>query len=170
MCRTIKGYVRCLRVTIWVHKHARIGMTSTSHFPGTNAAVTAYDASMFAFKNWSSADSESIPYAMDNTMAPGVLWELSDANSEKNVEHDLQVQLLYEALGFLQQTRQEAMHIFALMAVKALVQSYVQDLVEKSAASLPWGTIGHQRERPFMYPRPGDRDWRSENKLHRGPC
>jgi len=67
---------------------------------------------------------------------------------------DLQVQLLYEALGLLQQTRQETMHVFALMAVKALVQSYVKDLVEKSAASLPWGTVGHKRKHPFMCSRP----------------
>ena len=72
----------------------------------------------------------------------------------ENVGRDLQVQLLYEALGFLQKTRQEAMHVFTLMAIKALVQSFVQDLVEESAASLPWDTVGHQRKRPFMYPRP----------------
>ena len=55
----------------------------------------------------------------------------------KSVGCSLQIQLLYEALGFLQQTRQETVYIFALMAVKALVQSFVKDLVEKSAASLP---------------------------------
>ena len=48
------------------------------------------------------------------------------------------------------------MHIFALMAVKAFVQSYVKDLVEKPAASLPWGAVGHKRKHPFMCPRPGD--------------
>ena len=48
------------------------------------------------------------------------------------------------------------MDIFALMVVKALVQSYVKDLVEKPAASLPWGTIGHKHKYPFMRPRPGN--------------
>jgi len=74
----------------------------------------------------------------------------------ENVGHDLQVQLLYEALGFLQQAQQETMHVFTLMVIKAFVQSYVQNLVEESAASLPWGTVGHQRKRPFMYPRPDE--------------
>ena len=39
--------------------------------------------------------------------------------------HYLQVQLLYETPGFLQQTRQETMDIFTLVVVKAFVQSYV---------------------------------------------
>jgi len=55
----------------------------------------------------------------------------------KSVGRGLQIQRLYEALGFLQQTRQETMHIFGLMAVKILVRCFVKDLVEKSAASLP---------------------------------
>ena len=51
--------------------------------------------------------------------------------------HDLQIQFFHEALGFLQQTRQETMHVFNLMALKGFVQSYVQNLVAKFAASPP---------------------------------
>ena len=73
-----------------------------------------------------------------------------------DVGHDLQLKLLYEALWFLQQTRQETIHIFKLMTVKAFAQPFVQDLVEKSAASLPWGAVGHKRKQPFSRPRPGN--------------
>jgi len=83
----------------------------------------------------------------------------------KNVGHDLQVQFFHEALGFLQQTRQETVDIFVLMTVKASVQSYVQDFVAKSAASPPWGTVGHQRERPLGRPRPGNKNQRSGKQL-----
>ena len=69
---------------------------------------------------------------------------------------DLQVQLLYEALWFLRQTQQETMDVFTLMTIKAFAQPFVQDLVEKSAASLPWGAAGHKREHPFMRLRPGN--------------
>jgi len=74
----------------------------------------------------------------------------------QRVGRSLQIQHLYEALGFLQQTRQETMHIFALMGVKVLVQSFVEDLVEKFSASLPRGTVGHKRKQPFTCPRPGN--------------
>ena len=59
------------------------------------------------------------------------------------------------------------MHIFTLMTVKALVQSFVKDLVEESAASLPSGTVGHQSKRPLLYPRPNDKDQQSGNQISR---
>jgi len=76
----------------------------------------------------------------------------------KKIGHDLQVQLLYEVLGFLQQTRQETMDIFVLMAVKASALSYIQGLLTKSAANPPRGTVGHQRKCPLRCPRPGDKN------------
>lgn len=55
----------------------------------------------------------------------------------KKIGSDLQFQFLYEALRFIQQTRQETMYVFVLMVVKASGQSYVQNLVTKSATSPP---------------------------------
>ena len=60
------------------YRHARIGMTSARNFPGTITVAVACDASRFALKNRSSTDLMSIPYAVDNIMAPGMLWELGD--------------------------------------------------------------------------------------------
>ena len=53
--------------------HAHIGMISTRYFPGASTAVVARVASRFALKNRSPTDLMSIPYVMDNIMAPGVL-------------------------------------------------------------------------------------------------
>ena len=75
----------------------------------------------------------------------------------KRVGRDPQVQLLYEALGLLQQTRQETMDIFTLVAIKVCALSYIQGLVTKFAANPPRGTVGHQRECPLRCPRPGDK-------------
>ena len=83
----------------------------------------------------------------------------------KKVGRNLQVQLSYEMLRFLQQTRQEAMHVFALMALKSSNHSYVQNLVEKLAMSPPRGTIGHEPKKPLRHPRPGRKDQRSREKL-----
>ena len=83
----------------------------------------------------------------------------------KKVRCDLQIQLLYEALGFLQQTRQETMHIFVLMVVKAFSQSYVHNFVTKSATSPPWDTVRHNPKRPLRRPRPGNKDQRSGKQL-----
>jgi len=53
------------------------------------------------------------------------------------------------------------MYIFVLMVVEASGQPYVQNLVTELATSPPWGTIGHNSERPLGFPRPDNRGQRS---------
>ena len=82
-------------------------------------------------------------------MAPGMLREFGDDNQTVwggggGVENNLQLCLLHETLGCLQQTRQEAVCVFNLMAVEVSGQSSVQDLVTESAASHPSVTVWHQ--------------------------
>ena len=44
------------------------------------------------------------------------------------------------------------MCIFILVAVKARTESFVQDLMTKSAANLPSVAVGDERNSPFRYP------------------
>ena len=102
-------------------------------------------------------------------MAPGVLWEHEMPVCAKSAGRDLQVQLLYEALGLLQQTRQKTMDIFALMAIKVCALSYIQGLVTKFATNPPRGTVGHQRKSPLWCSRPSDKDHQSGKQFRRVP-
>ena len=51
------------------------------------------------------------------------------------------------------------------MVVEASGESYVQNLVAKSATSPPWGAVGHNSKRPLRRPRPGDKYQWSEKQL-----
>ena len=57
------------------------------------------------------------------------------------------------------------MHIFVLMVVEVSGQSCAQNLVPKFATSPPWGTVGHNPQRPLRLPHPGNRDQRSGKRL-----
>ena len=57
------------------------------------------------------------------------------------------------------------MHVFVLMAVKALGQPSVQDLLAKSAPDPPWGAVGHHRKRPLRSPRPANGYQRSRKEV-----
>ena len=57
------------------------------------------------------------------------------------------------------------MYIFVLIVVEASGQPYVQNFVTKLATSPPWGTVGHNSERPLGFPRPSNRGQRSGLKV-----
>ena len=61
----------------------------------------------------------------------------------KGVGDGLQFSLLHETLGSLQQTRQETVSVFEVMAVEVSSQSPVQDLVANPTANRPSITVRH---------------------------
>ena len=78
---------------------------------------------------------------------------------------DAQIHFLREMPRLLQQMRQETICVFVLIAVEAYGQLFIQDLVEKSAASPPSATVRHRRKRPLRCPGPVSREWWSGTKI-----